>query len=271
MRRWCIPLVVVALSALLAEGAGACHPPPTTITILCSNARYSKAFVVDFTKDVQGDPRFVALASDCAENLGALTPVLAQEMSTWYRDDYRYTFVDGARLTFESYSSEREAALLREQRGLFNCVYPAFSQVGDWLKVWNVGREYCNTHFSPLTPLGFGEDRCFATNLRLSLVSFIGYIVAHPDRRTAPFLALLVLAVGLVGAAVVYRARRGQIRTFVKPSPVKFVFPLMVGGVACCAGGMFDTLLVIGVTYFLVAFMHPVIAAWWALGENIGG
>ena len=127
MRRWCIPLVVVVLSALLAEGAAACQPPQTVISVTCSNTYFATSKIKPVA---QQDSGFRALETACAENVGELKLLLDREIAAWYRDDYRYQFEHGTRLTFEPYTREREGALLVKQGQLTNCTYPVFSRVG---------------------------------------------------------------------------------------------------------------------------------------------
>ena len=98
MRRWCIPLVVIALSALLAEGAAACQPPQTVISVACSNTYFATNKIEPVARH---DPGMTALETACAENVGELTPRLDREIAAWYHDGYRYQFEDGTKLTFE--------------------------------------------------------------------------------------------------------------------------------------------------------------------------
>ncbi len=78
MRRWCIPLVVVVLSALLAEWAAACHPPRTVISVTCSNTHFATSKIEPVSPQDSG---FRALETACAELL------LDREIAAWYRDD----------------------------------------------------------------------------------------------------------------------------------------------------------------------------------------
>lgn len=200
------------------------------------------------------DPRHSAAAAACAENLNALVPQLDQAIESWQNSGYHYGFLGGTELTFEPYPSEREQAILKTQRALLDCTYPAYSRLGEWLKIWTERREYCASSLAPADLLG---SPCGTLTLKLSLTFFIGYAFQHPGWETAPYLALLLLAIGLVIAALGYKARQGRFITTIKPSLSKLAFILVVGVMVICAGGLFDTLLIMGIIYIVISFLLP--------------
>ncbi|MFN8538894.1 MAG: hypothetical protein U0232_15650 [Thermomicrobiales bacterium] len=181
-------------------------------------------------------------------------PQLDQAVEDWYSNDYRYNFLGGTELTFEPYTTTREQSLINAQHSLLDCTYPAYNRLGNWLKVWTARREYCTSSLAPADLLG---SHCGTVKLTLSLTFFLGYLFQHPGRDTAPYLALLLLAVGLLVVALAYKARLGQFIATVKPSLGKLAFIIVVGIMVICAGGFLDTLLIMGLIYIVISFLLP--------------